>query len=305
MLAACLLLSALAAYADVEGQDPFTQEIDHVYLTIDGKDYFMDIFRPTGENRHEYFKPTDGGKGLGLIDVIAGGWDTSRDRLEEHKGFKVFSILCARGYTVFALRPGTKGEHIFPEMVSHIKHGIRYIKANAAEYGIDPERIGIMGASAGGHLASLTALTPEPAQPDADDPLLRFDTTVAAAGVFFPPTDFLNWDGMGKSDIKERIGEMLFKGGATDKTPEEVDAAAKEYSPLYYANSDAPPFFLLHGDADPVVPLSQSEVLVKALKKKGVSADLLVKEGGTHPWLTMPNEIIVLADWFDKTLAKP
>ncbi|MBI1320683.1 MAG: prolyl oligopeptidase family serine peptidase [Candidatus Hydrogenedens sp.] len=299
-----LLFAAFAAPAAVVGEDPFDQEIDHVYLTQGGKDFYMDIFRPTGENRKEFYKPTDGGKGLGIIDIVSGGWNTSRARLDEHKGFQVFSILCARGYTVFALRPGTKGEYIFPEMLDQINHGIRYIKAHAAEYGVDPDRLGLMGASAGGHLTCMTALNPQPADPDSKDPLMHFDTTVAAAGAFFPPTDFLHWDTEVEGGIAGQIGELLFKDGIEGKTQEEIDAAAKKYSPLYYVTADAPPFFLLHGDADPVVPLSQSEALLKALKDAGVQADLLVKEGGTHPWITLPNEVIILADWFDKTLAK-
>src|SRR5690606_33108079 len=109
--------------------------------------------------------------------------------------------------------------------------------------------------------------------------------------------------GKNQADIATTIGPMLFKDGTDGKTQEEIDAAAKEFSPMTYVNADAPPFFLLHGDADPVVPLSQSEMLLKALQDKGVQADLLVKEGGTHPWLTLPNEVIILADWFDKTLA--
>jgi dipeptidyl aminopeptidase/acylaminoacyl peptidase len=64
----------------------------------------------------------------------------------------------------------------------------------------------------------------------------------------------------------------------------------------------APPFLLIHGDADPVVPLQQSERMVAALKEKGVSAELIVKRGGGHPWLTIHEEVQILADWFDTRL---
>jgi len=65
------------------------------------------------------------------------------------------------------------------------------------------------------------------------------------------------------------------------------------------------PFLIFHGDADPLVPLQQSQKLVAALKAAGGSAELIVKPGGGHPWLTLPDEVKVMADWFDQRLARP
>jgi dipeptidyl aminopeptidase/acylaminoacyl peptidase len=76
----------------------------------------------------------------------------------------------------------------------------------------------------------------------------------------------------------------------------------KEISPARLVTSGAPPFLLIHGDADPVVPLQQSQRMVAALKEKGGSAELIVKRGGGHPWLTIHEEVQILADWFDKQL---
>ncbi len=298
-----LLLLAPAVWAAPVGQDPYTQEMDHVYATIDGKDFLMDIFVPTGENRHAFYKPTDHGKGYAIIDIISGGWNSARGRLDEHKGFQTFGIYCARGYTVFAVRPGTKGEYPMMDMVTHVKAAIRYIKANAAKYNIDPNKIGLMGASAGGHLALLTTLTAEPAQPDAADPLLHYSTDIAAAGIFFPPTDFLNWEGKDLGQVREIIGDILFPTGLDTKTQDELLAAAKAASPITYVKKIDTPFLFFHGDLDPVVPLSQSEKMVAALKDAGNDAQLVVKKGGAHPWLTMPEEIIKLADWFDAHLS--
>lgn len=300
---ALLLLAALPGMAAPVGQDPYTQEVDHVYATIDGKDFYMDIFVPTGENRHAFYKPNDNGKGLAIIDIISGGWSSARARLDEHKGFQVFGIFCARGYTVFAVRPGTRGEYPVSDMPGHVKRAIRYIKANADKYGIDPDRIGLMGASAGGHLALMTTLTAEPGNPDAEDPLLRQDTEVAATGVFFPPTDFLNWEGKDHAEVGELIGDALFPHDYAQRSQEEFLDEARKASPIQHIKKVRAPFLFIHGDADPVVPLSQSEIMIEALEKAGNETGLIVKKGGAHPWITMPEEILQLADWFDAQLA--
>ena len=119
--------------------------------------------------------------------------------------------------------------------------------------------------------------------------------------MFFPPTDFLDWDG-NKAIRLEVLGPLLFVGGANGHSEDEIKEAAKAISPLYRVGKPTIPFLLIHGDADNVVPLSQSKKLIEALKKAGGSAELIIKPGGGHPWLTLPQEVKVLADWFDKQL---
>lgn len=294
---ACLLtLGALAQ------EKPYDQEMDHVYLTQDGKEFYMDIFRPNGKARDEFLKPTDKGKGLGIVDIASGAWHSDRGKIRDHETAQMYSIFCARGYTVFAVRPGTRPDYDIAQMVSHIKHAIRYIKAHAEEYGIDPDRLGLTGASAGGHLSLMTLLQQEPGDPKAEDPLLKYSTDIVAAGVFFPPTDFLNWEGKEGTAVAEALGDILFVGGADGKTEEQVAAKAKEYSPMTYVKAGAPPIYIMHGDADEVVPLSQSVKFVDAMKAVGNEVKFYIKPGGTHPWLTIPLEIITIADWFDEVL---
>jgi len=295
---ACGLLAALvlatANTAAAEEEVPYTQEEDHVYLSLDGQDFYMDIFRP---------KEADGpGEGLGIIDIASGAWSSDRGKIADHKRAGMFDIFCARGYTVFAVRPGTRGQFPIPEMVDHIKHAIRYIKENAEEYGVDPERLGITGPSAGGHLASLATLTAEPSDPDAEDPLLRHSTEVAAAGVFFPPTDFLNWGG--NRAAHARLGDLYFRGGVDGHSDEAIAERAREISPRHQVRGKTVPFLIFHGDADLVVPLQQSEVLVEALEAAGSEVTLVVVPGGGHPWPTINEEIEKLADWFDEVLRK-
>lgn len=294
----CAAVPALAAPVDAK---PYDRTIDVPYGEAQGETLHMDIFVPTGENRHAFYQPTDGGHGIGLIDVISGSWNGSRARMKEHELAQVFGILTARGYTVFAVRVGSLPKFTGFEMVDNLKHAIRWVKAHAGDYGIDPDRIGMLGASAGGHLACMAALTPEPAEADANTPLKRYSTEVAAAGVFFPPTDFLHWKERKQADVSEKP-HLIFSDGYEGKSPEEIRAGMRRISPVYYVDSGAPPFLLIHGDEDPIVPLHQSEILLEALREAGNEADLIVKEGGGHFWLTLPEEAIKMADWFDTQL---
>jgi acetyl esterase/lipase len=217
---------------------------------------------------------------------------------------RVFDIYCGHGYTVFAVRPGSISKFSIPEMVKHLRTGIRWVRAHAADYGIDADNLGITGGSAGGHLAALTVVTTAP------DKEGKFDQPFKAVGIFFPPTDFLHFRGsaadFGKDERSARqVRELLGETG--DGSSGKPDAAkltemARKISPALLVERKQPPFLIIHGDTDPIVPLHQSEVLIEALKKAGGQADLIVKPGGGHAWLTINEEVKVMADWFDKEL---
>ena len=293
------LLASLAALGFAAGApvpvpaaapQPYVQKQDVVYGEVHGTGLLMDVFTPTGK-----------ANGLGIVDVVSGAYYSDRRKLRDHILAQLYSTFCARGYTVFAIRPGSRTRYTAAEMEANVKTGIRFVKAHAADYKIDPDRLGLTGASAGGHLAALAAVTPEEASPDADNPLLRESTRVKAAGVFFPPTDFLDWNGQ-TADLN-LLGALLFLGGTNGHSDEEIRKCAVAISPARLVKSKPVPFLLIHGDADPLVPLQQSQKLLDALKAAGGSAELIVKKGGGHPWLTLPEEVKILADWFDKQLA--
>ncbi|MBI2823216.1 MAG: alpha/beta hydrolase [Planctomycetia bacterium] len=294
--ASALGLVALILTTAVSGEAPYVQRQDVVFAESDGVGVLMDIFTPTGK-----------ANGLGVVDVASGAWFSDRGKINDHKRAQMYDIFCGRGYTVFAVRPGSRSRFTAPEMLSHLKQGIRWVKAHNADYSIDPERLGLTGASAGGHLASLAAVTAEDGRPDDKNPLNRTNTRVKAVAVFFPPTDFTNWDGRkiepgGEGRIAGTIGNLLFAGGINKQSSEEVFEQIKKISPALQVTSQAPPFLIYHGDADPLVPLQQSQVLIEALKKQGVPAELIVKPGGGHPWPTIHEEVAKVADWFDGQL---
>ncbi len=275
----------------------YVQKQDVVFGESHGTGLLMDVFEPTTKNN-----------GLAIIDVASGSWYSDRGKIRDHTLAQVYSILCERGYVVFAVRPGSKTRYTALEMDQHLKLAIRHVKSNADAYKIDGNKLGLTGASAGGHLATLAALTPEPSEPRANNKNARFDSTVAAVAVFFPPTDFVDWR-EGKMLDSKVLSPLLAvgttstdQGSLAGKSQAELQEMARAISPVHRVGKPALPFLLIHGDADQVVPLSHSQKLVKAIQDADGSAELIVKQGGGHPWLTLPVEVALMADWFDKKL---
>ncbi len=299
ILAAATALLA-AGFAAAQGK-PYELVKDVQYGEAKGVPLLLNVYKPTGQNRNPVFKPGDTGRGLAVIDVISGGWNSSPAREGEHAAAGMFDVVCARGYTVFAVRVGSVPDFDGLEITENLQRGVRWVKAHAADYGINPDRIGMVGASAGGHLSLLSMVRGKPGDPKAEDPLLRFSTGVAAVAVFFPPTHFLSWNGA-RAPIDLEPG-LLFTGGVAGKTEAELDARLRELSPALQVTPGLPPALLVHGDSDPVVPLDQSEQMMKALKDAGNDAELVVKKDGGHFWLTITEEIILITDWLDKKLA--
>ncbi len=283
------LVAAACAIAQDSSALPYDQKVDVVYGEVHGTGLLMDVFTPKEK-----------ANGLAIVDVVSGAWHSDRSKIRDHTLAQLYRIFCSHGYTVFAIRPGSRTRYPGSEMVTHVKMGIRYVKLHAAEYKIDPERLGLTGASAGGHLATLVAVTPEEGNPEASQPLLRHSTHVRAAAVFFPPTDFLDWNG--KPANSQLLADLLFLGGIKGHSEEEIQERARQISPARLVKGPPIPFLLIHGDADPLVPLQQSQTMVAALKAAGGSAELIVKKGGGHPWLTLPEEVKIMADWFDQNL---
>jgi acetyl esterase/lipase len=287
---------ALFAATAAAQEPPFTQRENVVYGEVHGIGLVMDIFTPTSAKN-----------GIGIVDVISGAWYSDRGKIRDHSRAQTFHILCRKGYTVFAIRPGSVTKFSVAEMLANLNQGIRWVKDHAQEYGIDPDRMGMMGASAGGHLACLAAVTAEDAKTDDAGLATTPGTRVKAVAVFFPPTDFLQYGGTAvDARADDRLGQLVrklaFPQGLGSETDEEVNKKVTQISPARLVTPRAPPFLLIHGDADPVVPLQQSEVMLAALNEAGVPAELIVKKGGGHPWPTLHEEVEVIADWFDKQL---
>lgn len=294
LIAMILLLTAAALTPELgAAESPYVQTRDVVYYAeAHGAALVMDIFVPTGPKN-----------GIGIIDVASGAWYSNRGKIEDHRRGQFYDIFCARGYTVFAIRPGSISRFNAFDMLANLKEGIRWVKLHATQYKIDPNRIGLTGASAGGHLACLASVRPDKATEKLPD------TTVKATAVFFPPTDFLVYGGR-PLDLKSNLLRDLVVSRDPKKrdenlSDEQMTKLLTQISPARRVTGNEPPFLFIHGNFDFMVPLQQSQRMVAELKKANVPAELIVKPLGSHPWPTIHEEVKVIADWFDKQLGSP
>ena len=146
------------------------------------------------------------------------------------------------------------------EIIADMHRGVRFVRHNASQYGIDPHRIGVSGGSAGGHLSLMLATRGGPGPSDAEDPVDRESSAVQAVAIFYPVTDLLH---LGKSTENPGDGgppKSFVAGFGPDAKKMSVwKEIGRECSPIYYITQDLPPTLIYHGDADTLVPLEQSE----------------------------------------------
>lgn len=260
-------------------------------------------------------KPKVKANGKAIIYVISGSWFSSYNGIEMPT--TAAEQYLAKGYSIFAVMHGSQPRYAIPDAVNDIKRAVRYVRYNAGKFGIDPDHMGITGTSAGGHLSLVIATADDKINPAAPDPVDRVSSRVQAVAVLFPPTDLLNWGGPGFNLVNAKEPLKLAKtwGAAdfkiwNDKVAlyEEVtDTAARnkigrENSSLYFVSPDDPPVFIIHGDADPTVPLQQSQAIIAKLNEAGVPNRFIIKKGGKHNGNDMNPEWQEFVDWFDKYL---
>src|SRR2546421_11157762 len=158
----------------------------------------MDVFQP---------KDKAEANGAGVVFCVSGGWFSAKETIRP--GF--VTPFVNRGYVVFAVVHGSQPKFTIPEVLEDMHRAVRFIHANAKKYNVDPDKLGIAGGSAGGHLSLMQGNAPRPGNPKATDPVERESSKVAAVGCFFPPTDFLNYGEPGK--------EALGRGTLTNFRP--------------------------------------------------------------------------------------
>ncbi len=282
-----LTLTLKPVTAEKPTELPYHQQQNVVYAEVHGIGLLVDIFTPRGP-----------ANGLAIVDVASGAYHSDRGKIRDHKEARMFDIFCSRGYTVFAIRPGSIAKFSGPEMLENVNRGILWVKAHAKEYQVDPDRLALLGASAGGHLACMAAVS-------ASDPQSK--TRVKAVGVFFPPTDLMNYGGFkidirGDDPLANSIRQLITPQGAETFDEKKLDELRTAFSPARLVKPGLPAFLFIHGTADFMVPLQQSRTMVAALEKANVPVTLIVKEGGGHPWPTIHEEVEKMADWIDAQL---
>jgi acetyl esterase/lipase len=300
-LVLCLTLVAAIPSRTFADDETFTRTQDIIYGRKFGTALTLDVIAPK-ENAN----------GAAIIWVVSGGWFSNHDAINAGN----VAEYLKRGYTVFAVVHGSQPKFTIPEILEDMHRSVRFIRSKAEQYKIDPDRIGIYGGSAGGHLSLMQGTAGTEGKSDAKDPIDRLSSRVQAVACFFPPTDFLNYGKPGENamgvgilkdyrapfDFKEYDGTIRAFVPITDEK-RRLDIG-KAISPLYHVSSDDAPALIIHGDADFLVPIQQAEIIIARLKEVNVPCELVVKPGAAHGWAGMDKDMLTLADWFDKYLAK-
>jgi acetyl esterase/lipase len=211
-----------------------------------------------------------------IVFIHGGGW--SGGNKESALG-RILPFAASGEYFCASVEYRLSGEAAWPAQIHDCKAAIRWLKANAAKYNVDPEKIGVWGGSAGGHLVCMLGLTGNIQELEGTSGTPGPSSRVACVVDFCGPSDFL-----AIAKVKANAGHQAYGpvarllGGPV----EEKSDLARQASPITYVSNNAPPFLIVHGTADPVVPLAQAESLYAALKKAGARATLVKMEGGGH-----------------------
>jgi len=207
-----------------------------------------------------YYPATANGRWPAILYVHGGSWTGGDKRSPATQPDR--AALVEAGFLVASINYRLAPEYRFPAMIEDAKCAVRYLRAHADEFNLDPERMGVFGNSSGGYIAALLGLADESAGWDVGQ-YLEYSSSVGAVVDLFGPSDL--------TSLLENNSELVFRN-------EDLMAA----SPVNHVTKEAPPFLILHGDHDSVVPLEQSQVLYERLTEHGVRAELVVVRGGGH-----------------------
>ncbi|MFO0959298.1 MAG: alpha/beta hydrolase [Isosphaeraceae bacterium] len=248
----------LVAWIVKARQDPppanveFTPNI--VYREVGGETLHLDLARP------RYAE----GPAPCVVFIHGGGWRAG-SRREYREG--LFGSA-SQGIAAVSIQYRFAPRNTFPSQLDDVKSAVRFVREHAGKWKIDPDRIAVMGGSAGAHLALLLATTAD--EDPVDSP---GSTTVKAAVSFAGPTDLTRTF---PDASRFMVEDLLGPGGKADV------AARRSASPIHHLNAGDPPVLLIHGTKDELVPYDQATEFARACKEAGVEAELLTIEGGGH-----------------------
>ncbi len=293
---ATILVFVICLNKSARCDEPVRRTEDVIYGRKSGMALTLDVFQPSKPN------------GSGLLFLVNGGWLSSKStpmmvtiRPEDYR------VFLERGYTMFAIVTSSQPKFTVSEEIEDVLRAVRFVRRNAAQYGVKPDRLGVLGASSGGHLTLSIATRGGPGNSDSPDPVEKESSAVQAAVCFFPPTDFLNYGAPGINGAGAGpLAPLQHAFGPLALTPEGREQLGREISPINYVTGQLPPTLIIHGDRDEVVPLQQSESFVAKARAAGAAnVDLIVRAGKGHGWgdfWKSSEDITAFADWFDRHL---
>jgi pectinesterase len=251
---------------------------DVVYSAPAGRRLLVDLYLPQGS-----------GPFPALLFLHGGGWRNGKKE-DLHR---LAERMAAQNFVGACVEYRLSGEAKYPAALFDAKSAVRWMRANAVRYKADPNRIGVVGSSAGGELAAMLGTTADErtfeAPPGEHWENQGVSSRVAAVVAFNPVVDFVEWR-KEKPEAADTVG-----GGYLGASYAQDPKLWAEASPIHYVTKDAPPFLLLHGTADASYP--QSTLMVTRLRAAGAAAELFTADGGEHGFFNQDR-------WFEETMVR-
>jgi len=302
LIAAFFILWLVPSFAQ-KGDNAIGSAEEVIYGRKNGMALTMNVLTPKAKSNNR-----------GVILAVSAGLQSSFDMAQEWAA-TIAQPYLMKGYTVFEVCHGSAPKYNSLEIVSDLHRAVRYIRYNASKFGIEPNKLGITGASSGGYLSLMMGTSDTEADLNAKDPVDRVAGNVQAVACFFPPTDFLNFGQTGKvsmgtgqlSDYRAAFEFSLWNKQSkhfemiSDST--KLLEIGRQISPIYHVTAQSAPTLIAHGDMDELIPLQQSKIFIAKLKELNVPCELMIKQGGAHKvWPDIMNYLVAFSDWFDKYL---
>jgi acetyl esterase/lipase len=248
----------------------FSTISDVPYCTGGGKPLLMDVFIPKDRIR----TPTPA-----VLWIHGGGWERG-----DKNGNSGALLLANEGFVTASLFYRLSGDSPFPADIEDCKCAIRFLRANASKYGIDPEHIGVAGASAGGHLAELVATAGRDAGLEGDGGWQEASSKVQAAAAYYGASDFT----VGAMEFQHHTGQVILKlfHGSEKEKPD----LYRQASPIFYVSKNSPPMLLAHGEKDDLVPFDQSVRMAEAYRRLGLPVEFITVKNAGHDFAQTGDE---------------
>jgi acetyl esterase/lipase len=246
--------------------DNVVYERDVQYGAAGERPLKLDVLRPRAESKDAC--PV-------IVWIHGGGWSGG----DKSSGLGLLLPFAQSGnYVCFSVGYRLSGEARWPAQIHDCKAAIRWIKSNGQKYNIDPNRIGVWGGSAGGHLVALLGTSGGVKDLEGQNGSPDQSSRIACVVDFCGPSDFPNFF---KGTTRNKVADSAIRG-LLGGTEEEKKTEAVAASPVTYVSKDDPPFLIVHGNEDLIVPFAQAETLYNALKKAGADATRIKIDGGGH-----------------------
>ncbi len=259
----CALLLAQGIMPALAGEPRVDKDV--AYGTVGDIKLLLDVYQPDGF----------AGKRPGVLLIHGGGWVAGDKAFYAPLGKR----LAAKGYVAFSLNYRLAPKSRYPAQVDDVQRAVRWIRAHADAYNLDPERLGALGDSAGGHLSAF--LGTRDTRDNSDPDLAKYSSRVQCVVDFYGPTDFT----VSASVAKPTSAALFYLNALFGKKPDEAPDQYRDASPIIYVTKASAPFLIVHGTADTLVPPDQSQRLYDALKGAGVETSLYLIYKAGHGFL--------------------